>query len=98
MNIVIKAATKEGVYATMHRRDSISNRAELLEIALETMGTCTIIRHTSKGNLGVIHEGTCTIIRHTSKGNLGVIHEWEVIATSVEEAEHFINVFEEVCH
>lgn len=77
MKIVIKAATKEGVYATMHRRDSISNRAELLEIALETMGTCTIIRH-------------------TSKGNLGVIHEWEVIATSVEEAEHFINVFEEV--
>ena len=55
MKIVIKAATKEGVYATMLRQDSISNRAELLEIALETMGTCTITRHTSKGNFGVIH-------------------------------------------
>ena len=77
MKIVIRIATHEGIYATMHRQDGISNRAELLEIALETMGTCTITRH-------------------TSKGNLGVIHEWEVIATSVEEAEHFINVFEEV--
>ena len=55
MKIVIRIATHEGIYATMHRQDGISNRAELLEIALEAMRTCSIARHTSKGNFGVIH-------------------------------------------